>query len=689
MYDKKGTKYTYGSDDTGRMYDTSTGTSTKTYKWMLQEIRDTNGNFTKYSYNRDNNELYPYKITYTGNGSTDGPFTVSFATSTRTDTRVSYAAGFVSTTTKRISQITAAINGTNVRQYLLSYGTGNNGYRSLLTGLGQRGWDDNGIVTTMPTTTLSYLNSSAQFLAPAPCRLANASFVPADLNGNGVNDILTLGRNNDGSYTAPICLDGTASSPGSVTQPGVYWAKPIGNGDTWTPIEQGIRTVDADGDGKADIVQGVQNNPGPTYISNVFINTYSTTTGAYSLATSTSYAGTIPTTAIIGPGSVQTTGIWGDVNGDGVPDFEQWINGVIGPSGYVGNGSAWDGVSPTFQPAKDFPASGGSATASQLVDINGDGLDDWVYSDGTNTYVLLNNGTGWNSSPSSQWTIATSTLYQNGATYYDRGIRFMDLNGDGLIDFVRAYQNAGGTGCSGPEIADVKAVYLNTGNGWATSTAYTLPAYITYCSGGPSSHMTNNEYVNFNGNGQQNQDVLSSIINSHGGLSTVLYSPSATTTTNLNPELPVSLLTVTAVGQNDGQGNISTTSYAYQGGKLYLASGVRDKKFAGFQISTTTAPDSITASYYDQGDAAYTIYGEQSDGYGQINHPFRKDILDTSGNIKQRTYFRWDTITHGSSTFVALGRQVVWDYASDGSHRDKATDYQYSSTTDDLIKTIE
>src|SRR5205807_2098460 len=126
-------------------------------------IRDTNNNYVTYTYNRDSNELYPYKITYTGNGSTDGPFTVSFATSTRPDTRVNYAAGFVSTTTKRISQITAAISGTNVRQYNLSYGAGNNGYRSLLTSLGQRGWDDNGIVTSTPTATFSYVNSSSQF----------------------------------------------------------------------------------------------------------------------------------------------------------------------------------------------------------------------------------------------------------------------------------------------------------------------------------------------------------------------------------------------------------------------------------------------------------------------------------------------------------------------------------------------
>jgi len=89
------------------------------------------------------------------------------------------------------------------------------------------------------------------------------------------------------------------------------------------------------------------------------------------------------------------------------------------------------------------------------------------------------------------------------------------------------------------------------------------------------------------------------------------------------------------------------------------------------------------------GDTVDSSYGEQSDGYGQINHPFRKDIFDLSGNLKQRTYLRWTLRLHGTSTFVGLGRQVVEDFASDGSHRDKATDYFYSTTTDDLLQTVE
>ena len=160
MYDKKGTKYTFGSDDTGRMYDRGTGTSTKTSRWMLQEVRDTNDNYVKYTYNRDSNVLYPYKITYTGHGSTDGISTVNFATSTRSDIRQSYASGFIASTTKRISQITATVNGTIVRQYDLGYGVGHNGSRSVLTSVQQKGYDDNNNLTTLPAMMFAYATST-------------------------------------------------------------------------------------------------------------------------------------------------------------------------------------------------------------------------------------------------------------------------------------------------------------------------------------------------------------------------------------------------------------------------------------------------------------------------------------------------------------------------------------------------
>lgn len=123
VYDKNGTRFLFGSSDSGRQYDTAT-TSVKTYKWMLQEIRDANNNYTTFTYSKDGNQLYPYQVSYTGHASSDGPFLVSFATSTRPDVRESYASGFKTTTRYRISEITTSINGAVTSRYILSYGSG-------------------------------------------------------------------------------------------------------------------------------------------------------------------------------------------------------------------------------------------------------------------------------------------------------------------------------------------------------------------------------------------------------------------------------------------------------------------------------------------------------------------------------------------------------------------------------------
>lgn len=357
------------------------------------------------------------------------------------------------------------------------------------------------------------------------------------------------------------------------------------------------------------------------------------------------------------------------MNGDGLPDYLTALAGQIATSSYLGNGSAWDRSVTVFPAAKSFPSTVPTETASQLVDINGDNLDDWVYSAASSTYVLLNNGTGWSSVPATEWTFATSTTYLSNGNYYDRGIRFMDMNGDGLNDLVRSYLGASGGGCVGTEVADVKAVYLNTGSGWATTTRYTLPAYISTCNAGTST-IAYNEYVNFFGNGQMKQDVITNVTNPKGGSVAITYAMVG------NVGSAIRVLGVATTTANDGLGNYATTTYSYSNGHWYNTT-VRDRRFAGFSPVTTTNPDSIVTTYYGQNTLA------------RIGRPTRTDIADTSGNLKQRTLYRWDTVEHASSTFIGLGRQVTLDYAADGTHRDKATDYRYSSTTDDLIQAIE
>lgn len=585
------------------------------------------------------------------------------------------------TTNYRISRITASVSGTRARTYDLGYATGNNGTRLLLSSVKLTGREEGGTELSMPALTFEYTNTSAPFVAPSSATMPakGASFAVADINGNARNDISVFWRHKTtGATTSEGFIDQTTQISG--TEPPDYWAANSNSGWNNRPYqERGVRFLDVNADGKADVA-------GPL---GLHLNTY-TYGGSYGWSLYATSSANIPGFRGSSGSIYYPAGVLGDVNGDGLPDFARREEGGSGETS-LGNGAGWDVSTTTMYIApKGMPVPWqDSGYNSQLVDINADGLDDWVYSENDNTYVLLNNGVGWDSVPDSRWTFATSTLYKaaSGHPYFDRGIRFLDINGDGYLDIVRAYK---GSPQSSPsrqvESADIKYVYLNTGSGWATSTAYTLPEYIM--SAIANEEMKFNEYANWTGNGQNNQDVLATTTYPTGGKTIAEYTKSAMLGTN--PELPISLLVVTKLTTTDVTGRSFNRTYTYSGGKMYLADGVRERKFAGFYNITETTPHAVTRTYFNQGDSINTAEGEQSDGYAQTNRPFREDILDSMGAATlQRTYFRWDTATTGGSTHLGLGRKMEWSMGTAGAHKDRATEYAYSTTTRDLVREID
>ena len=295
--------------------------------------------------------------------------------------------------------------------------------------------------------------------------------------------------------------------------------------------------------------------------------------------------------------------------------------------------------------------------------------------------------------PEPQWTIATSTLYQSpklSTTYYDRGIRFLDINGDGLPDFIRSYASFGAIAAtSTPRPEDRHHDCRIPQHRQRMGDKHRLHAQ-------PHHHGAAYEWqlvglLSIQRVRQFHRQRTDGARRPRRPLPIPKAAASASPTTpstqlSGNNELPYEMLVATAIGTYDGLGNAATTTYTYSGGNSTSTLGMRDRKFAGFACSTATLPDSIVKTYFDQGVSVNTSLGEQADGYAQINHPFRKDVLDLSSNLIQSNFYRWDSISRGNgSYFVNLGRQVEQDYASDGTHRDKATDYTYSTSTDDLL----
>jgi hypothetical protein len=114
---KDGTKYYYGSSSSSRMTN-----SNDTYSWHLDKVEDTNGNYMTISYTTNNNQLYPYQISYTGNSGLSPDKTVEFGLEDRSDDIYSYKTKYLVTTAKRLKTITVKVNSSTAYKYII-YGS--------------------------------------------------------------------------------------------------------------------------------------------------------------------------------------------------------------------------------------------------------------------------------------------------------------------------------------------------------------------------------------------------------------------------------------------------------------------------------------------------------------------------------------------------------------------------------------
>ncbi len=195
-----------------------------------------------------------------------------------------------------------------------------------------------------------------------------------------------------------------------------------------------------------------------------------------------------------------TKGQMSDINGDGLVDWIVSYNNFqnVNRRGvWLNNGSSWvrtASYDPPFQAVFDsyweYNAQVTSTiNATRLVDVNGDGLQDLVksvrFKAGAPTatqYDLrqtwINTGSGWQHSPEYQlpdfMLDYTRAIAQNGTSRdllpQSRG-SFVDVNGDGLVDWVRSYKDYLNN-------TEYKYTWLNTGKGWAANLAYKLPGSV-------------------------------------------------------------------------------------------------------------------------------------------------------------------------------------------------------------------
>ncbi len=680
VLDKEGKKYTFGTTENSRQDDPTD--ANRIFKWMLEEIRDTNGNVISYEYFKDQGQIYPAKVFYTKNGLDNGIFEVEFLRQTRPDQYSSSRAGFTYKTAYRINEIQSKINGTWTKKYNLSYTTGDNGTNSLLSSIVETGLPEAGSSIPLPPTTFEYQATGAVHWEedttnwePVGQRIeSDFGGMVGDINGDGLDDLMKSFFENNSS--GGVWIKGAYLNNGQGQfienanyNPPLHFAV-----DAFGQLTDGyVRLVDLNGDGLLDLV-----NPTAAYL-NTGSGWEEDNTWVPDLNFKY-YAG--------GQSSYLT-----NLNGDNLPDLlgtKYESNGLV-TYAYINDGAGW-----TRNLSWESPIDVRTSQGILLTDVNGDGLDDIVQALWGSSMIkrtFLNNGKGsWVENAAYAPPMVMFGV-DNGNPHgiNDLNYRLFDVNGDGLPEIVKQGQGA----------------HINTGTSWEVDNdlSWNQPYELTpRISGGyPYSPYISNMngdgmldiYVSkFNANNQvetvvvenleSRVNVIKKINYNTGGSTSVTYKSTPlyrNGTTLLNPNLSMIIDTVSQVSTNDGNGNNSVIGYSYEGGYYYYG-GAFDTKLAGFSKVVKTenpaVPLNRIISYYHQGNDSNSGQGEYDDHISKVGKKYREELYDANWNLQKKVINTWDKFPlNNGRYFVRLVNTLESIYDGNSSHKDKAESYGY------------
>jgi RHS repeat-associated protein len=728
--DKAGTVYKFGSGAANRQDDPGdTGDTVKVYRWMLAEVRDTNGNFVAYSYYKDGGQIYPDTITYTGNGSSNGIFKITFVRGDYdSDSPSLYYPSFKVKTGYRITSITATVNDAWVRKYDLGYSTGDQGYRPLLASITASGRDlDTNTVVVLPAATFSYKThgtlgwndqGSAWQMPEWFIDRTEATMVQiVDINGDSFPDVAYADAGADVSPER-VHISNTLNGWNADD---ANWTLPVWIKNTIGFKDNGTRIFDVNGDLLPDVVRsfsGSSGDPSPS-ASSVYLNSGDPATG-WVPSSITAPIGFVFGRGLYADDAVRTV----DVNGDGLTDIIRSYldddSGVLNQKVYLSNGSGWTeapaGIWQVPFPIIDENPDGKEVyTFAQIADVNGDGLPDilWRFSDNfywwpdrstPANYTFINNGHGWepNDPELRRVPVAFEAEQYIGIGRTDLGTRSTDLNGDGIPDILHSL---------GTSTVDSYA-YLNTGRENTFPYNSLNPAYAPLAiAGSDTSTNSRVQLADVNADGLDDflyserrrtddvsakrtslakpnsfTDLLINVTVPSGGKYAITYKLSNqyrnADTSLMNPRLPLVLPTVQQITATDPvRSVVSTSAWSYQDG-LYFYSSPTDRRFAGFGMIAETDPaGNVTKTYYHQGNATNSAQGEYADDPSKIGKIYRVERYDGAGHLYELKVNKWDKLDLGQGrSFVRLTRATTLAYDGNGTHRDTATEYAYDDT---------
>lgn len=699
-FDKQGVKYTFGQTATARQDDPDN--ITRVYRWMLEEVRDTNDNFIRYEYFKDQGQIYPSKIFYSGNNTTDGIFEVEFLRESRNDQMVSHKTGFNVKTNYRFNSILIKVNNSWVKKYDLNYIAGDNNKTSLLVSVTETGKDENNNIVSLPPTSFQYQTSGTVHWETNTTTWSSSESIGeqtgglvADINGDGLDDLIKSfhSAGSEGKTEEIIRKVYLNNGQGQFIENQNYeppFDFMFASGSQF--VDYGARLLDVNGDGLLDLL-----NSGHQAVARAYLNTGNGWQQANQWLP--------PTMFTYWDGDISSN--IANLNGDNLPDILgtrwEWINlqDVLVTYAYLNTGNGWVRDLNWQAPNNlDIRFSNGTL----MADVNADGLDDIIQSIKLSSgnivnKVFLNNGQG-------TWVESSSFFpptYFFQKDYYgnitDRGYRMFDANGDGLVDILKQGLGA----------------YINNGNNWSVNNdlnwnqpfelggvweSHLYTAYISNINGDSMVDIFRNKAISNNiettvvENISPKANLLKKIIYDSGGSTDITYqsTPLYRNGVNLlNPNLSMVIDTVASITTNDGLGNSSIINYSYEGGSYYFdQNNIYEAKFAGFSKVAKTDNLTKVVSFYHQGNVSNSGQGEYQDHVSKIGKIYRQEIYDLSNNLFSKIINKWDKIDLGNDrNFVKLIRTTEVIYDGNSSHKDKTETYDYDNTNGNKINVIE
>ncbi len=734
VYDKEGTRYLFGATTTARQNDPNN--SSNVYRWMLEEVRDTNDNYIRYEYFKDAGQIYPSKIIYTGNGSTDGIFEVLFNKTACEMSLTMFHPGFKLKTNYCITDVEIKENNQWVKKYEFTRDVSDaSSVRKVLTSVTESGRDlDTMTVSEKVPTVFVYKRRGdiAWQEDGQNWRLpywyaddGHSSLMQVrDLNGDAYPDAIHYIETSDPDCDYQDTYINNAQGGWIQANCPTEWFPPEYIGaDNTVFKDNGVRFFDYDGDNLTDLVRSYTTENGDHVTSSEVYRNTGSSTNPWVLTDVEVPIGFIFGSDLNADNATQVV----DVNGDGISDI---VHGFIdddtsglSESVYLGNGEGWEAATSTewnlpYGIIDENDAGTQVYTFAQFVDLNGDGLTDVAFKHedtGVGLRIGINNGHGWtltNDLPGVTWGLPRPTESEDclDSNQSDEGSRMMEVNGDGIVDFVYSIKLNGG--------ATTSDVYINryresNDASFFSGGQNTVPLPFSY----GCNVTTYTGIVDINADGMDDflaaekvgnvfeahaylssvspfADLLTSIGTSEGATSTIEYKLSTKYFDGnddlLNPNLPIAVTTVSSITTDDGLGSESAETYSYADGFYYFNNQI-DRKFAGFGlVERVDDVGNITKTYFHQGNESASSTGEYSDHISKAGKPYRVESYDSNNNLYSKTINKWDRADMGNGvSFVKLSDSVEFAYDGDSDHKEKASSLSYDNSTGNLTQSVE